>query len=170
MVSAHGRERRYQLSSPAVAAAIETLARIAPPVEVRSLTTAQRGEALRAARMCYDHLAGRLGVSVTQALVRRRALRLHGASFDVSSTGEGLFLDLGVDVPAARVRARRRAFARACQDWSERRPHLAGALGAGLAAAFIDRGWLRQSSQGRALHITDDGRTGLSTALGIDAA
>lgn len=167
VVETRGRERRYQLSSSAVASAIEVLARIAPPLQVRSLQAAQRGEALRTARMCYDHLAGRLGVSLTQALEGRGALRASEGSFELSGSGEAVFLDLGVDVHGARVR--RRAFARPCLDWSERRPHLAGALGAGLADALITRGWLRRGPQGRALRITDEGRDGLLSTLGISA-
>jgi DNA-binding transcriptional ArsR family regulator len=168
VVQVRGRERLYQLRSSTVASAIEVLARIAPPVKVRSLRAALRGEALRAARMCYDHLAGRLGVSVTQALETRGALRAREGSFELSGSGEGVLLDLGVDVDGAR--ARRRAFARPCLDWSERRPHLAGALGAGLADAFLTRGWLRRGPQGRALRITDEGRDSLLSTLGVDPA
>jgi len=163
---AHGRERRYRLASPAIAEALEALARLAPPTAVSSLREAGRGAALREARTCYDHLAGRLGVAVTDALVVRKALRPHDGSFDVTRAGEALLGGLGVDVDTAR--GGKRAFARACLDWSERRPHLAGALGAALADALMARDWLRRRPNDRALLITPAGAAALRRELGVE--
>jgi DNA-binding transcriptional ArsR family regulator len=163
---AHGRERRYRLASAETAEALEALARLARPARVQSLRAADRAGALRDARTCYDHLAGRLGVAVTEALVDRGALVPRDACYDVTRAGEEQLRRLGVDVAAAR--ARRRSFARACLDWSERRPHLAGALGAALAEALLARDWLRRRPNDRGLIVTPTGREGLATALGVE--
>jgi DNA-binding transcriptional ArsR family regulator len=162
---AEGRERRYRLASAAVAEALEALARVAPPVEVRSLRGADRSEAIRSARTCYDHLAGRLGVGLTEALVERGSLLAGDAAYELTPAGEETLAELGVDVLAAR--AHRRSFARACLDWSERRPHLAGALGAALAEALLARGWLERRPSDRGLLVTRPGRDGL-LRLGVE--
>jgi DNA-binding transcriptional ArsR family regulator len=161
----HGRERRYRLSSPAVAAALEALSLVAPVQAVHSLRGVDRGAAIRAARTCYDHLAGRLGVGLTEALVERDALVLRDTSYELTASGTETMASLGVDVAA--VRSRQRAFARACLDWSERRPHLAGSLGAALADALLANGWLRRRPNDRALTVTPSGRSGLA-ALGVE--
>jgi DNA-binding transcriptional ArsR family regulator len=160
-----GRERRYRIAAPAVADAIEALARIASPVEVRSLRTAERAAAVRTARTCYDHLAGRLGVGLTEALVERGALVARDGSYDVTAAGARTLGSLGVDVAA--VRSGRRSFARACLDWTERRPHLAGALGAALADALLARGWIERRPNDRGLRVTPTGTHELG-ALGVE--
>jgi DNA-binding transcriptional ArsR family regulator len=156
-----GRRRLYRLASPETAELLETLARLAPPTRPRSLRGVDRAQALRTARLCYDHLAGVLGVAVTEGLVDRGVLVLasDGAAFDVTPAGETWLGRLGVDVAAARQK--RRSFARACLDWSERRPHLAGALGAGVADAFLRHGWVARRPDDRALVVTDAGRAAL---------
>ena len=162
----HGRERRYRLSSPAVATALEALSLVAPVQAVHhSLRGVDRGAAIRAARTCYDHLAGRLGVGLTEALVEREALVLRDTSYELTASGTETMASLGVDVAA--VHSRQRAFARACLDWSERRPHLAGSLGAALADALLANGWLRRRPNDRALTVTPSGRSGLA-ALGVE--
>jgi DNA-binding transcriptional ArsR family regulator len=160
-----GRERRYRLASPAVAEALESLARVALPGQVLSLRGATRAEAIRTARTCYDHIAGRLGVGLTEALIARGALVEHASSYGLTDSGERLLASLGVDVAAARER--RRSFARACIDWSERRPHLAGALGAALADALLARAWVLRRPADRGLQITAIGRTELAR-LGVE--
>jgi hypothetical protein len=164
-VETRGRERRYRLSSPAVATALEALSRVAPPQDIRSLRSADRGAAIRAARTCYDHLAGRLGVDLTEALVRDDALVLRDTSYELTPRGAETIAGLGVDIEAAR--SRNRAFARACLDWSERRPHLAGSLGAALADALLENGWLRRRPNDRGLSVTARGRTELRS-LGVE--
>jgi DNA-binding transcriptional ArsR family regulator len=161
-----GRQRRYRLFGPEVARAIEALAVVAPRRRVSSLRSASAAERLRRGRTCYDHLAGRLGVSVTEALVARRALRAEGDAFALTRSGERLLGSIGVDVPAARER--RRAFAPACQDWTERRSHLAGALGAEVCARFVELGWITRRGPGRAVALTDEGSGKLRPLLGLD--
>ncbi len=162
-----GRERRYRLASPAVADAMESLAQLAPVAEVRSLRAADSAAAIRTARTCYDHLAGRLGVGLTEAFVERRLLVLGDASYELTAAGDDALTLLGVDVATARTH--RRTFARACIDWSERRPHLAGALGAEVADAVLAQGWVRRRPHDRGLSVTAAGETELR-ALGVELA
>jgi DNA-binding transcriptional ArsR family regulator len=166
-VEARGRHRYYRLAGPAVAEAMEALSLIARPRPVRSLRQSQRAEALRFARSCYDHLAGVVGVALADALLRAGALRtVAGRDYDVTPQGEELLGGLGVDV--AELRRQRRAFARQCLDWTERTPHLSGALGAALLARLLDLGWLVRGRVPRGLVLTSTGRDGLAQALGVE--
>jgi DNA-binding transcriptional ArsR family regulator len=163
-VEAQGRHRYYRLAGPAVAEAIEALALIAPPLPVRSLRQSQRAEALRFARTCYDHLAGVVGVALADSLLEAGALRsAAGRDYHVTPHGERLLGDIGVDV--GELRRRRRAFARACLDWTERTPHLSGALGAALLERLLHFGWLARGRVPRGLVLTDAGRDGLAEAF-----
>jgi DNA-binding transcriptional ArsR family regulator len=155
VVEPRGRERRYRLASAEVADVLEALSCLGSEAPVTSLRAAGRTEALRAARTCYDHLAGRFGVAVTEALVERDVLRSGDGSFELTGDGELFLVGLGVDVAGAR--ARKRVFARPCLDWSERRPHLAGALGAALADAALDQGWVCRRPNDRGLRVTPKG-------------
>ncbi len=165
VVEQSGRHRYYRLSSPAVAEALEPLAHISPhrPTPARGRPRAL--EQLREARLCYDHLAGRLGVAVTEAMISRGLLVLLGRDFDLSTPGATFCLDLGIDVAA--VRAQRRVFARQCLDWSERKLHLSGALGAAIAKSFFDLKWLQRTERARGLVLTDAGRIALKDQIGL---
>jgi DNA-binding transcriptional ArsR family regulator len=165
-VEAAGRQRRYRLSRPEVARAIEALAVIAPRRRVSSLRAASAAERLRQGRTCYDHLAGRLGVGITDALLQRRALRGSDGGFDVTGSGEHLLGSIGVDVGDARER--RRAFALACSDWTERRSHLAGALGAELCDRLFELGWVQRRGSDRAVALTETGSARLKELLELD--
>jgi DNA-binding transcriptional ArsR family regulator len=160
-----GRHRLYRLVRPELVRAMEALAVLAPESTPRTHRQARIGRAVRAARTCYDHLAGRLGVGITRALLDRGALRSAGGHFDVTPAGVRLLGELGVDLAAAR--ARRRAFAPACLDWSERVPHVAGALGAALLDLLFDRGWIERTPASRAVEVTLAGRRGISRTFGI---
>lgn len=165
-VQPRGRYRTFRLANPDVARAVEALATIAPTHPVRSLRQANHGDAMRQARTCYDHLAGALGVAIADRLLAERSLRAAGdAAYELTPAGAQRLVRLGVALPDPRGR---RAYARACLDWSERRHHLAGALGAALATALIDRGWLRRRDDSRALSITPAGQAGLQSQLGIE--
>jgi DNA-binding transcriptional ArsR family regulator len=173
-----GRHRYFRLAGPEVAAALEALAKLAPPAPVRSLREGTKAQAVRAARTCYDHLAGRLGVAIMSALVadgaltggdgRHRRTRARndrpsapGRDLDYRLTREGAdkLRDLGVDVD--RALAGPRAPIRYCVDWSEQDHHLSGALGAALAARLFDLRWVKRLPRTRAVLVTDDGRRGL---------
>ena len=164
-VEPRGRHRYYRLASAEVAHAVEALSAIAPRGPVRSLRAANTASALTEARTCYDHLAGRLGVAVAGALVRRRALRHTDGGFERGARAGSVFAALGIDLHA--VEKARRPFALSCLDWSEREPHVAGALGAAIASRAVEAGWLRRRSDSRALDVTDAGRDAFAAELGL---
>lgn len=163
----HGRHRYFRLASPAAARAVEALALVAP-VRPGALVTGPR-PALRLVRTCYDHLAGWLAVRMAEALVVRDALTLDERGFLPGKHAGASFAALGVDFAAVQAQARggRRALARVCPDWSERRPHIAGALGAALLRAALERRWVERLPAGRALRVTAAGRRGLASTLDI---
>ncbi|HEY6759507.1 MAG TPA: winged helix-turn-helix domain-containing protein, partial [Baekduia sp.] len=132
-----GRRREVRLAGPEVGRALEGLAAIAPRKPVTGLRAWHHGEALRAARSCYDHLAGQAGVALADGLVKARVLTLGDGAFGLTDRGARRLADFGLDVDA--VLGARRATARACVDWSERRPHVGGALGAALLSTLLDR-------------------------------
>lgn len=162
-VAATGRRRLYRLAGPDVARALESLALLAPPERTTSLRAANADEALRAARTCYDHLAGRLGVGVTDALVDAGAVAVVEDGFELADAAP--LEALGVDL--AWARAQRRVFARSCLDWSERRPHLAGALGASVLRRLVDAAWVERRPGGRSVRLTPAGRAAVAASLGV---
>jgi DNA-binding transcriptional ArsR family regulator len=167
-VVGQGRHRYYRLASPEVGHALEALSLIGSPAgrPIRSLRAAREDEAMRLARTCYDHLAGWLGVALHDALVTGGALRAGGDGYLLTGPGEQLLAGLGV--PVAEARAARRNFARGCLDYTQRRPHLAGALGAALCGRLIELGWLVRRVPGqRALRLTDPGRLGLANTFAL---
>jgi len=148
---AQGKHRYFRLVNDDVAAALEGLMFIAgTDVAQFEPNTPSR---LRAARTCYDHIAGALGVQLHDRLHAHGWLSgLEGGAYQLTNDGALALQTLGLDVDA--LRARRRRFACPCLDWSERRPHLGGALGAGWLALSLRRGWLRQALDDRALAVT----------------
>lgn len=187
-VEQSGRHRYYRLATGQVATVLEALAQLAPMQPVRSLRHSTRAARLRSARTCYDHLAGRLGVQVTQALIDTGALaprdgitdtrrrpgdrlssQLPDHPYTLGSNATQVLASLGV--PADRLtenHSSRRPLLRFCLDWSEQRHHLAGRLGADLLAAFIKAGWITRSQGQRAVKLTDAGHRGLHARLGLD--
>jgi DNA-binding transcriptional ArsR family regulator len=161
-VEENGRHRYYSLAEPAIAAAIESLAVIAPRQPARSLKQARIGSDLQAARTCYDHLAGELGVALFDALLRQRIL---ARDLEPTRKGSRWLDEVGIDVEAAAKS--RRPFARRCLDWSERRDHLAGGLGAAIASRFFELGWVERTRSSRAVRLTDAGRRGLERELAV---
>lgn len=183
-----GRHRYYRLATAHVAAVLEALAHLAPARPVRSLRQSTRAAALRNARTCYDHLAGRLGVQITQALVDRHALtsadgipdtrrrsgdrlssQVAGCHYTLGPAAGDVFARLGI--PASQLSAghgARRPLLRFCLDWSEQRHHLAGRLGASLLTAMLDAGWITRTPQHRAVRLTPAGTRALGSYLGLD--
>ena len=166
-VAAQGRHRYYSLYDGQVAAVLETLTVVAGAPRDRFVPSTP--DRLRKARTCYDHIAGAVAVALHDRLFALRWLAknsANGGDYDVTQTGAVAFGKLGIDVAAAR--AQRRRFACACLDWSERRPHLAGAIGAGLLEVSLRRKWLVRDLDSRALSITVMGRSELRTRFGLE--
>ncbi|GAA2786655.1 ArsR/SmtB family transcription factor [Saccharopolyspora taberi] len=155
-----GRSRYIELADERVAACIEELASLAPhrPAPASGLKAVTKREALARGRTCYDHLAGRLGVAVTDAL---RNLGVLDETLAVSPEGLG-WIERNLDGPVA---TGRRPLARQCLDWTERRPHLAGAAGAHICRALFERRWIRRAGAGRAVAVTPEGAERLAELL-----
>ncbi len=163
-----GRQQLYTIAAQPVADALETLLVFAPPRPVRSLRGSTRMRNLRWARMCYDHLAGVVGVAVTEALASRDVIAERDGAWLLGAAGAAVFGDLGVDVAAVGRPRRTRPLLRPCMDWTERRHHLAGGLGAALADEFLRRDWVRRQEGSRIVTVTPSGHAGLAEWLGID--
>jgi DNA-binding transcriptional ArsR family regulator len=159
-----GRHRYYKLASSEVATMLESMMVMAGSVAPGPRLSSWRGgEALRNARTCYDHLAGRLGTGIADGLRARGHLVLTEDGGEVTPSGIGFLRGLGVDVDPGRGRP----FCRPCLDWSERRQHLAGRIGAAIACRCFALGWVARQKDGRALSITAVGHAGLAEHFGV---
>jgi DNA-binding transcriptional ArsR family regulator len=169
-VEKQGRHRYHRLASPAVAQMMESIMQVASGLEAMRPppATGPRDGALRAARTCYDHLAGRLGVALTDALAAGGYLELERDAGLVTDAGIALFTRIGIDVAALSADRGRRArvLCRPCLDWSERRPHLAGSVGAALCACSFDEDWIRRVKGTRAVTITPRGQRVFREVIG----
>ncbi len=160
-VTRRGRQRHYGLAGPAVASALEALGRLAPPTPIRSLAASSQARGLRQARTCYDHLAGGLGVWLLDTLLADEWLvPAEPDSLALTEAGAAGLRTWGVPWPPPAPVHRRLAFA--CSDWSEERPHLAGALGAAVTTHLLTQGWLARVPSQRAVTLTDVGREALN--------
>jgi DNA-binding transcriptional ArsR family regulator len=162
----HGRQQLYTLATGQVAEALELMQLLAPARPVSSLNGSARMRNLRWARMCYDHLAGVTGVAVTEALEARGAIGERDGTWVLGQHGAPVFAEIGIDV--MRVPCRTRPLLRPCMDWTERRHHLAGGLGAALSAEAARRGWVRRQEDSRIVTVTRAGHAGFDAWLGID--
>jgi DNA-binding transcriptional ArsR family regulator len=160
-----GRHRYFRLASPRVAEALESVLTLAGDGPPRHRPPTRIDEEMRTARTCYDHVAGVLGVGVTDSLVARGCVVIEDDAGEVTATGVDFLTRLGVDLtPRGKSR---RIFCRPCLDWSERRPHLAGHVGAALCAHFMGADWVRQTRESRALKITPLGREKFAEMFGV---
>lgn len=170
-VEKQGRHRYHRLASRAVAQMMESIMQVASGLETMrpAPVTGPRDAALRAARTCYDHLAGRLGVALADGLAEGGHVELTSDGGIVTETGVALLHRIGIDVEAlAAARGRRaRVLCRPCLDWSERRPHLAGALGAALCARGFEDGWIRRADGSRAVSVTRKGERIFRDVFGV---
>lgn len=183
-VTRSGRFRFYRLAGPRVATVLESLAMLAEPRPITSLRASTRAGRLRAARTCYDHLAGRLGVAVTVELVDAGALhRIDGLTgvcagpqpkysapvpdnpYTLGDSAAEVLADWGVDLARVSDAAGSRPLLRFCMDWTEQRHHLAGALGAAMLQAMLDRGWLQRRPAPREIALTQAGAAALAPVL-----
>ena len=166
--SKQGRHVYYRLSSPLIGRMLEGIMAVAAVGPPRHRPRSRGDEALRAARTCYDHLAGRLGVGLTDALAAHGHVVLGEDGGEVTAAGEEFLGGFGIALGP--LRDSRRAFCRPCLDWSERRPHLAGALGAALAAKLFALGWIVRQRDTRAVLVSAKGCQGLAARFGIGGA
>lgn len=154
-----GRHRYYRLANREVAQALEALTSISPVQKVRSLRESEQTKKLFFARTCYDHLAGEVGVALTESILELKLLTPDESDYKLTEKGKQFFKDFGIDMES--WSKKRRHFARQCLDWSERRHHIAGALGAAIADRFFALGWIQRVPGNRSIQITETGKRGL---------
>ena len=182
-VARQGRHRYYRLAGHEVAAALEALGPISPALPVRSLRQSREAVSLAVARTCYDHLAGRAGVELLDALVRHGLLTrkkskslsrtgsgdaITATRFEATGAGARTFASFGINV--TEIRRSRRNFAGECFDWTERRGHLNGALAAAVTTRLFELGWIERGPRRRSVRITAAGAEGLAFTFGLDLA
>jgi DNA-binding transcriptional ArsR family regulator len=161
-VEKQGRHRYHRLATPSVARMIESIMQVAAELEpdCKRLTVGPRDAALRKARTCYDHFAGRLGVALADALIEHGHVELTSDAGILTETGMIFLGEIGIDTGlliARRTKRSGRVLCRPCLDWSERRSHLAGVVGAALCAHSLDKGWIHRLDGTRAVLITPKG-------------
>lgn len=168
LVQSEGRHRYYRMSSPGVGHAVEALGAISTRSRPPDARRPRKAMALYNIRLCYDHLAGRVAVDLAKALETFGVLRVRGErDYEMGPEGDAWFARLGVDVDA--LRGSRRSFARRCLDSTERKPHLAGALGATLFSRFVALGWVARLPKTRAVRITHRGTREIKDRFGVVA-
>lgn len=150
-----GRHRYYRFSRQEVAYAIEAIAHLVPDEKQKKIVSHQHNAAVTHCRTCYDHLAGKIGVAMADSLLKQRVIISKANNFALTTKGEKWLLQLGINLPA--LRKQRRIFLKPCLDWSERRYHIAGALGAALLDLMLADDWIRRTQNSRAVIITATG-------------
>lgn len=161
-----GRNRYHRLAGQDVAQLVETLATLTPPDNADRIGPRGVPEDVRLARTCYDHLAGELAVRLAETISARGFMAAENGAQTVTGKGEAAFSTLGIDV--ARLRTSKRPLVRECLDWTERRPHIAGELGAALLDELLARDWFRRVRNSRALTVGPLGEQGFRAVFGIE--
>jgi DNA-binding transcriptional ArsR family regulator len=184
-VTVQGRHRYYRLAGHEIAAVIEAMTRISPPAPARNLRQSREAAALDEARTSYDHLAGRAGVALLDAMLAGRLLREHKAEshpgsrtkageaasatfYEITGEGTATMSSFGINVDD--LRRSRRHLAGSCLDWTQRRRHLNGALGAAVTARLFELGWIERGQRRRSIRVTEAGRDGLAETFGWSAS
>jgi DNA-binding transcriptional ArsR family regulator len=171
-VEKQGRHRYHRLATPTVAHMLESIMRVAAELapERKPIRVGPRDAALRKARTCYDHFAGRLGVALADALTAQGYVELTTEAGILTDSGVAFLSRIGIDTApmlARRTKHSGRVLCRPCLDWSERRPHLAGVVGAAICAHSFDQGWARRLNGTRAILITPKGKNVFLTMFGL---
>jgi DNA-binding transcriptional ArsR family regulator len=166
-VEKQGRHRYHKLASASVAEAFESLSGLAATGSTRHRTTGPKDAAMRQARTCYDHMAGRLAVAITDALSSRQLIIIEDRSGWITDEGKSFLAGIGLDLDPREKSSR--PLCRTCLDWSERRMHLGGRLGASLLQRSIDCNWVRPGKDSRTLSITPRGEIEFRSVFGIPA-
>lgn len=165
----NGRHRYFRLASSTVTNMIDGIVAVALQKRPRYRALSDEARALNAARICYDHLAGRLSVDLTDAFVARKYVVLDDdEAAEITTAGVRVFTKLGIELPT--LRSARRHACRLCLDWTERRPHIAGALGAAMTKRYFDLGWTERMKRSHAVIVTPLGRQRFRETFGIDAS
>src|SRR5262245_30138699 len=167
-VARDGRHRHFRLASPAVAGMIEGIVAVPLQKRPRYRPLTRPARALSAARICYDHLAGRLSVDLTDSFVAREYIVLDDDVAEITAAGTRFFSGFGIELPVRRPTHGH--YCRLCLDWTERRPHIAGAIGAAMTRRYFDLGWMKRMERSHAVVVTPLGRRGLQKTFGIDAS
>ncbi|QYK60209.1 winged helix-turn-helix domain-containing protein [Paenibacillus sp. S25] len=165
-VEKQGRHRYYGIQDPEVARVMELFLSIAPSVPIHSFKHASENEALRLARTCYDHVAGQLGVQLMSFFIQKGILSEDQDGLHITEQGETFFTDFQIDLK--KTRQKRRSFSHKCLDWSERRHHLAGALGSALLDRLFELNWIERLPTTRAIRVTADGKRGFKEIFSIE--
>jgi DNA-binding transcriptional ArsR family regulator len=160
-----GRYRYFRLASPLVAQMLDGIMAVALEHRPRYRPLSRQARELSAARICYDHLAGRLSVDLTDSFIAHEYLVVGDEAAEITPAGARFLTELGLALPA--LSSGRRHFCRLCMDWTERRPHIAGALGAALMKRCFDLGWTERMKQGGAVIVTASGRRGFLDTFGV---
>jgi len=164
VVESQGRHRYYKFSGKEIAYAIEAMVQLVPASK-RQQYQDENIPAIKQCRTCYDHLAGKTGVAITDSLLRQKIIIDNNGSFELSNKGRKWFVHMEIDVPL--LEQQRRSFLRPCLDWSERRYHMAGSLPAALLTKMLAQDWLRRVKNSRAVIITAKGEKNLYELLGL---
>jgi DNA-binding transcriptional ArsR family regulator len=167
-VARDGRHRHFRLASSTVVDMIGGIVAVALAKRPRHDPLSRPARALGAARICYDHLAGRLSVDLTDSLVVRGFLLVDDEAAEITRAGHRFLAEFGIELPTPR--SSRRHHCRLCIDWTERRPHIAGAAGAAIAKRCFDLGWIQRMKRSQAVIVTPLGRRGFHETFGIDTS
>lgn len=165
-VEKQGRHRYFKFANDEVAQVIESMASLIPlNKEYKKINTPKLND-FTYARTCYDHLAGNVGVRITSSLIENRIIEISEKDYIVTKYGEKWFsiIDLNIDI----IKLKKRSFAHQCLDWSERKHHIAGALGASLLEKMIEKDWIRKKQNSRELIITSNGKIELKNRLNLE--
>jgi DNA-binding transcriptional ArsR family regulator len=162
-----GRHRHFRLGSAAVAEMIDGIVAVALMTRPRYRPLSREARALGAARICHEHLAGRLSVDLTDSLVARDHIVLDDQVAEITSAGARFLAGFGVELPRSRSS---RPVSRLCLDWTERRPHIAGPVGTALTRRYFDLGWLERLPDSQAVRVTPRGRRGFQATFGLEPA
>jgi DNA-binding transcriptional ArsR family regulator len=164
-VESQGRHKYYRFARQEVAYVIEAIGNLIPTEKNKRIISNPDNSAIKYCRTCYDHLAGKVGVVMTEGLIKQKIIQLNVSDYSVTKKGVKFFSELEIDTDE--LQKHRRIFARPCLDWSERKHHLAGSLGASLLDKMLFLNWLRKTSHSRAIIITSKGQQQLYNILKI---
>lgn len=155
-VESQGRHKYYKISNQEVASAIEGIANLIPKERHKKIFISDSN--IKYCRTCYDHLAGRIGVEITEQLLSENYIELENKTFTITKKGEIFFTNFGIDT--LKLKKQRRTFAKPCLDWSERKHHISGSLATAILNKMLELDWIRRIASSRAIIITSNGKKG----------